>query len=164
MCTEQNNDADESGPVGEDVLLIERKISMVKQTTDLTQLAAAAVATSPKLQEDLSDFVNFVLDEAYDLLENGTPKSKEAIILKLIPHLVRQMHEKTDDEEMAEMRREMEALKAHHRDSIGGNTYDSTTPTTEPIPKSVQRTLKAVGFDSIPTDNGQASVIKIRGE
>lgn len=132
----------------------------------LGDLAAIAIANSPALQTRVSDFVDFVLDEAEDLIANGSPKMKADMVGKLIPHLVRQLADKAEDEDIKEMRREMELVKASQRDSIGGKETDvhaTPAPMSDIESARVNRVLDQLGYEEIPTDSGPAKIIRIQG-
>lgn len=85
----------------------------------LSEMAAAAVQASPALQSRVAGFVDDVLDEAFDLMLNGTPKMKADLINKLVPHLVRQLADKAEDDEVKTMRAEMNELRQGMQGSVG---------------------------------------------
>ncbi len=132
----------------------------------LADLASVVLDASPQLQSRVADFVDAVLSKAEDVLENGTPKMQSDIINKLVPHLVRQLADKAEDEDIRLMRDEVNRLKSDRIASIGGVLPDLTPdPELEGLSEvelaRVQKVMSAAGFDSIPTDDGPAKVIRI---
>lgn len=85
----------------------------------LQDMAAAAVAASPALQTRVGEFVDEILDEAMYMVQNGTPKMKADLINKLVPHLVRQLADKAEDDEVKAMRAEMNELRQGMQRGIG---------------------------------------------
>lgn len=109
----------------------------------LTQAAGEIIAQSPVLRDRLNRLVSDLLDEAEEVVENGSPRMKADLINRMVPHLVKQMQEKQEDEEIVRLRAEMEIVKEMMRPQIGPITISPTpaTPMPEDQPRDVAEVL-----------------------
>lgn len=120
---------------------------MMTMPDELSKLAAAAVNTSPHLQQRINNLVSELLDEAEEIMESGTPKAKADLINRMIPHVVRQMNDKAEDESLVQLRKDMQALREVMRPLIGtGNVLPiidlPSDGATEDTPRDIESILR----------------------
>lgn len=130
--------------------------------TSLVDLAAKVVGDNPQLQSRVATFVSDVLDLAEDILDNGTPKMQADIVGKLVPHLVRQMAEKAEDDDIRQMREAHNELRAQMRSMMTGQVIQVTDgDTTGADLSDVERARLDAVLAVMPKDTPPASVTPI---
>lgn len=86
--------------------------------TDMSQAAeaiGAVSATDPEIKTRVKELALFVLDEVEEAIRYGAPMTKMAVMRSFTPHLIRSLQDKRENEEIEELKREMEELRREIR-------------------------------------------------
>lgn len=103
-------------------------------TTDLSAIAAAAVANDTSLQERVRGLVNSLLDEAEELIDSGPPSVKASLIRTVVPALVKEMNADGGSEALDRMRADLAELHAEVRSTLATPATPLPTAPTDALP------------------------------
>lgn len=74
-------------------------------------LVSEAVRQDSEIADRVRQFAHKVLDKAEFLLERGNPYIQSNMVRSLMPSMAKALHERQEDDELAELRREFAALR-----------------------------------------------------
>lgn len=97
------------------------------------------------LRAQARNLIQRFMDEAFYLLENGTPQVRQGLIKAIVPSLIRALREEHKvSDEVTEMRQEMNALMAVVRERItGAGSVIDTALIPEDMPQGATLPLDA---------------------